>query len=163
MKIFSPLEFAERLVEIAILENEVLHEGLKQAAKLVEKTAKDEIGHYQPEVGNFPEWAELKESTQEQRVRQGYTPNDPLLRSGELRDSISSEVEGLEAAIGSDSDIMVYQEFGTSKGIPPRPVLGPAAYRNKDNICKIIGAAAVTGIMGGKKLDQALGYDFETD
>ena len=34
-------------------------------------------------------------------------------------------VEELEAEIGSDSQIMVYQEFGTSK-MPPRPVMGPA-------------------------------------
>jgi hypothetical protein len=37
---------------------------------------------------------------------------------------------------------MVYQELGTDR-IPPRPVLGPAAYKNKDKIERILGEAVV--------------------
>lgn len=162
MKLFNnPAKFAEYLTKLVVKEEIALHEGLKKASKLIEKTAKSEIGHYQSDVGNFSEWPELAESTQDERERQGYTPNDPLLRTGELRDSISSKVEKLEAVIGSDSDIMVYQEFGTSRGIPARPVLGPAAFRNKDKIKAIMGSAAVAGLIGSEKIHPNLGYDFD--
>lgn len=162
MKEFSSFgQLAVRFAELQLAEFTALHHGLKKAAELVEKTAQDEIGNYQPAVGPFPAWAPLAESTKEDRVRLGYTPDDPLLRSGELRDSISHQVLGLEAAIGSTSDIMVYQEFGTAT-IPPRPVLGPAAVHNLEKIHKIIGVAAVSGILGGERISGALGYDFET-
>lgn len=162
MRTFSPVQFATRLLELVAEEELALHAGLKKAAKLVEKSAKSEIGHYQPEVGPFQDWAELTESTQYDRERKGFTPDDPLLRTGELRDSISSDVKGLEAQIGSDSDIMVYQEFGTAT-IPPRPVLGPAAFKNKEKIRAIIGTAAVSGLIGDQKIHESLGYDFETE
>lgn len=110
-----------------------MQKGLKKAAKIIEKAAKDEFGEYQPKVGSFNEWAELAESTKEDRLKKGFIENDLLLRTGQLRDSIEHEVKGLEAVIGSKDEVMVYQEFGTSK-IPPRPVLGPATYRNKDKI-----------------------------
>jgi hypothetical protein len=37
---------------------------------------------------------------------------------------------------------MVFHEFGTSK-MPPRPVLGPAAFRNKLAIQRLVGEAAL--------------------
>ena len=61
---------------------------------------------------------------------------EPLLRTGGLRDSISTHVEGAEATVGSVSPIALYQEQGTEH-IPPRPFLGPAAFEGK----KPIGAA----------------------
>lgn len=133
--------------EVALRTSE--HRALDKAAQLIEKSAKAEIGVYQPEVGPFPAWAPLAESTMEDRVRKGYTPNDPELRSGALRKSISREVAGHEAVVGSDSDVTVYQEFGTSK-MPPRPILGPAAFKNKKQIARIIGAHAVAAILFGK-------------
>lgn len=158
MKTFSPLQFAMHLVTLAAAEHIAMQKGLKKAAILIEKTAKGEFGVYQPEAGPFQDWEQLAESTKEQRVKQGYTENDPLLRTGKLRDSISHEVRGLEAQIGSTDDVMVYQEFGTAN-IPPRPVLGPAAYRNKEKIKKILGKAAVEGLIGGERIHQSLGYD----
>lgn len=154
----SLLEFAEFLTMRALAEYEALHHGLKAVAKHIERVAKDEFGVYQPEVGPFPEWEELADSTKEDRLRQGYDPDEPLLRTGALRDSISHEVDGLEAEIGSDSDIMVYHEFGTEK-IPPRPVLGPAAYRSKKQIEALVGAAVVSGMVGQSVLPAQLGYD----
>jgi HK97 gp10 family phage protein len=134
--------------------------GLRVCAKAIEDTAKSEIGHYQPATGPHPEWPELADSTQEERQRLGYTPNDPLLRSGELRDSIEHEVSTLEAVIGSRSDIAAYQEFGTDR-IPARPFMGPAVFRRKDFIVRIIGAYAVSGLCGGERVHPALGYDIE--
>lgn len=165
MKTFNnPLKFAEYLASLAVKETLALQAGLKQAAKLVEKEAKKEIGHLQPEVGPFQKWEELAESTKEDKERKGYVFNDeynPLLRTGELHDSISHEVKGYEAAIGSTSEIMPYHEFGTVK-MPARPVLGPAAFKNKEKIRAILGAAAFSGLIGKDKIHESLGYDFNT-
>lgn len=129
-----------------------LHHGLKKCADAVEKTAKEEIGEYQGATGQFPAWAQLAESTETEKSRLGYLTNAPLLRDGTLRDSISNEVKALEAVIGSTSDIMVYQEMGTAK-IPPRPVLGPAAIRNKKKIQHILGEAVAEGLLYGSGIN----------
>lgn len=150
------------LAGLAITEVVALKAGLEEVAKLVEKEAKKEIGHYQPEVGSFQAWPELADSTKADRVRQGYTENDPLLRSGELRDSYEHKTSGLEAIIGSESNIALYHELGTSK-MPERPVLGPAAFKNKEKIRAILGAAAVSGLLGSEKIKSELGYDFKTN
>ena len=118
------------------------HHGLEKCAQLIEKTAKDEIGEYQPQVGPFPEWSPLADATVADRVAKGYAADEPLLRTGELRDSIKHEVHGLEAMVGSTSNIAAYQEFGTAK-IPPRPFIGPAAFRNAEKIKRIVGAVAL--------------------
>ena len=149
MKEFSSFgQMAAHLVEMAASETLALHHGLKKCAVAIEKTAKEEIGVYQGEVGPFAAWAELADSTKQDRVSKGFTENDPLLRTGELRDSISHEIDALTAVIGSASDIMVYQELGTDR-IPPRAVLGPAAIRNKDLIIETLGRAAVEGMLYG--------------
>jgi hypothetical protein len=57
---------------------------------------------------------------------------------------------------------MAYQEFGTPT-IPPRPVIGPAAFRNKAKIMKIIGASAVLGMTNGVRIHSSLGYDMEIE
>jgi HK97 gp10 family phage protein len=75
-----------------------------------------------------------------------------------MRESISHQVSGLEAALGSTDPKMVYHEFGTSK-MPPRPVFGPAAFRNKEKIKTIIGEAVVTGLIGGSPIHPSLGYN----
>lgn len=152
---------ATHFAELAVTEVVALHEGLEKCAVLVEKTAKGEIGMYQPQAGPFQDWAELAESTKEDRVNRGFSENDPLLRTGGLRDSITHEVNSLEAVIGSTDPVMIYQEFGTPTS-PPRAVLGPAAFRNKEKIKAIIGAAAMAGYFGGEKIHESLGYDMET-
>lgn len=162
MKEFGSLgQFAAHLLAVEAAEVLALHHGLKEVANAVEATAKAEIGHYQPAVGGFGAWPELADSTKADRVRQGFSENDPLLRTGELRDSIGHEIEGLEAIIGSESDVMVWQELGT-KHIPPRPVLGPAAIVNEEKIREILGRAAARGLLGGGQMPSALGYDFDT-
>lgn len=161
----SPGKFANHLLTVIATEKIAISKGLEVACKAVEKTAKSEFGHYQPEVGPHPAWPDLADSTVEDRIRKGFTPDDPLLRTGELRDSIKHEVKGLHGVVGSESDIMVYQEFGTlgsdGKGIPARPVLGPAAYRNKEKIKAIMGTAAVIGLIGGTEINEKLGYNFK--
>jgi HK97 gp10 family phage protein len=153
-------EFAVKLAELQSAEALALHHGLKRVAELVEKTAKSEIGHYNDAAGPFPAWAELAPSTESRKAKMGYPADAPLLATGEMRDSIQHQVGGLEAEIGSNDDKMVYHEFGTSK-MPARPVLGPAAFRNKRKIEQIIGHAAVTGLLEGTGIHPSLGYDFE--
>lgn len=154
--------FAAHLVERSAVTPLSLRAGLKAAAVAVERTAKEEIGHYQPEVGPFPAWEPLAESTVADRVHQGFSPDEPLLRTGDLKESISHSVEGLEALVGSTSDVAIYQELGTLH-IPPRPFLGSAAIRNEHKIVEAAGAAAVSGIVGGEAIDAALGYDFTAE
>lgn len=112
--------------------------------KEIEETAKEEIGVYQPAYGPFDAWALLAESTKADRVRQGYSEDEPLLRSGELRESIQSEVVGLAAILGTKSEIGFWQEVGTEH-IPPRPFIGPAYVRKIDPLMKSIGLAISKG------------------
>lgn len=162
MREFESLaKFAEHLaiMSVAVVKSE--QRALEKCAVLIEKTAKSEIGHYQKAVGPFPAWADLADSTEADKARHGYPVDAPLLRKGDLRDSIQHEVRVLDAVIGSQSDIAAYQEFGT-RTIPPRPFIGPAAYRNKEKIQHIIGAAAVEGLTVGEVIHPLLGYDFKT-
>jgi HK97 gp10 family phage protein len=144
----SFLDFAVHMAEAAVAVRVAEHHALDHAAAIVEKDAKKRIGTYQEEVGPFAGWAPLAESTVKDRVSKGFTPDDPELRTGELRDSISRQVEGLEAAIGSTSDVMVWQELGTEK-MPPRPILGPAAYANREKIEKALGHAVLHALEYG--------------
>ena len=51
---------------------------MERAAKVVEREAKSEIGEYQDStISPFPAWAELADSTKDNRVRLGFTENDP--------------------------------------------------------------------------------------
>jgi len=112
--------------------------------KEIEETAKEEIGVYQSAVGPFDAWSPLTESTIAGRISKGYSADEPLLRSGELRDSIESEVVGLAAIVGTKSDIGLWQEVGTDR-IPPRPFIGPAYVRKIDPLMEAIGAAIASG------------------
>lgn len=161
MREFNRLQaFAIHLAEIEIAALVAMNRGLERVSQAIEKTAKSEIGHYQPAVGPFPGWSLLAASTEADKAAKGYPENEPLLRKGDLRDSIKHEVSGLEAVIGSKSDIAAYQEFGTNK-IPPRPFIGPAAFRNKAKIKRILGHAVVSGLVGGDVVHESLGYDME--
>lgn len=124
---------------------------LEAVGSKIEKDAKEIIGHYQrSDTGPFPEWEELATSTKADRVSQGFTPNDPLLRTGELRNSIRHEVRGHSVAVGSDLDIAIYQEMGTAT-IPPRPFLRVAAFRSKKWLGKLY-AKTLKDRMNGRHL-----------
>lgn len=151
MKTFvSPQAFALFLLKLAAKEPEVMRIGLQEVAKLIKKTAKDEIGHYQPASGPFQAWPRLSLATEADKERLGYVYNDdynPLLREGDLKQSYTYRTSMKEAVIGSDLDEAVYHEFGTEK-MPARPVLGPAAFRNKEKIRAIFGTEVMIGLFG---------------
>lgn len=142
--------------ELVII-SEAVKPGLESASKLLFDTAYAEFGVYQKAAEPFGDWPELADATKEDRVAKGFTENDPLLRSGELRDSLKREVDHLEATVGSTSDIMLFQELGTSH-IPPRPVLGIALQRCWPQIQALIGNAAAAGFCGAKPISEP-GYE----
>lgn len=100
----------------------------EETANEMAQAMKDELGTYQPG------WKELAISTQLGRVREGYTPNDPLLRSGAMQEAIHAWNEGDSnvwyAGIPADDPTAEYaevQELGSLRGVPPRPWVGPIA------------------------------------
>jgi phage gpG-like protein len=94
------------------------------------------------------EWPPLKPET----LARKDDVNTPLLETGALRDSIAWNSDPHEGYVGSNSEIVRYQEFGMSRGIPPRPVLGLAAVQNErkvEHIAEKAVAAAVGSALGG--------------
>ena len=168
-KFNSLLEFSEHLIKAATVEIIAYHEGLKVAAELIQEDAKNQIGYLQPSVSSFPAWEELAASTKYEKELLGYGDEDndwqPLLRTGELRDSIQYEIDmsRFEAIIGSKSPIAAFQEFGT-KTIPPRPFIGTAAFICAPQIAKIFGIATMLGIAGGRvmaaDIAKEIGYQY---
>jgi HK97 gp10 family phage protein len=167
-KVFlSPAKFSEHLIKAATVELLAINKGLQEVAELVHEEAQKELGHLQPQVGPFAAWEELADSTKAWKESNDYVFNsdyNPLLNTGKLRDSIQYEVNmpGLYAIVGSKYDVAAFQEFGTSRGLPPRPFIGPAFFKNKNRIAKIFGSALLVGIAGGnviqKSIGQELGY-----
>lgn len=130
-------QFARELLSASARIATGLESDFRVIVKEIEETAKEEIGVYQPAYGPFDAWAPLAESTKADRVRKGFTEDDPLFRSGKLRDSIQSEVVGLAAIVGTKSEIGLWQEVGTAR-IPPRPFIGPAYVRRFDPLLEMI-------------------------
>jgi hypothetical protein len=82
-----------------------------------EAKAKEAIGNYS--YG----WPPLKPET----IAHKANGDTPLLETGAMRDSISHKAElsaeGAEGLLYSDDIKALYQEIGTSRGIPPRSFL----------------------------------------
>ena len=127
--------------------DKTLRAGFRRVGRIVQSEAVREIGSYQGEAAPFAAWAELADSTKDDRVRQGFTENDPGLRTGDMRDSIQAVSDASGAAIGSDDDKLVYFELGTEKQ-PPRSVLGMAVVHKQDAIERALGGAAVAALTG---------------
>ena len=155
MREFSLLGFAAHLVASEVAMHHAEHEGLERAARIVEAEAKSEIGHYQDAAGSFEGWAELAESTKADRAAKGFPEDEPLLRTGEMRDGIGHIVEGNEAVVGSNDDKAVWQEFGTGR-IPPRSFLGGAAVRRGEHVARIIGRECVVALVGRDLLSKTI-------
>jgi hypothetical protein len=122
--------------------------ALQEVGLMVKIEAQAKIGVYQGGVGPFPSWAPLADATKADRSAKGYSEDEPLLRDGTLRDSITFDVHPENVLIGVKSgpsadgktdigDIAVWQELGTGK-MPPRPFLGPALFESRDEISRII-------------------------
>jgi len=140
-------DFADHLARLAAESTAVTHHMTEQTAKDIEKVAKAEIGQYQPAVGLFAKWEQLKPETEAEKKRLGYRLNAPLERTGEMRDSIGRTVIGTEAAVGSNDDKMVWHELGTPT-VPARAVLGPAAIRVGQNLQARLGRVLTAWLAG---------------
>jgi HK97 gp10 family phage protein len=96
--------------------------AVEKAAKLIEEAAKSAIGTYR--FG----WAKLGPAAVK---KHGDTP---LLDTGKLQASIESTIGDGEAWVGTNDPVGKYQEFGTSRGIPPRPFIGGAVVEQEKAI-----------------------------
>jgi hypothetical protein len=143
----TPGEFAAMLKAAAVRAKAEIDIPTEIVMVEAEKRAKEAIGTY--EFG----WPQLAESTQADRVAKGYAANEPLLREGELRESIGHHAEltmtGAEGVVGSDSMIAVYQFMGTSRGTPPRDALGPALLHSGPKI-EVAFGEFVVGLLSGR-------------
>lgn len=124
--------------------------ALEEAAKVIEKEAKRVIGTY--DYG----WKELAPSTQDTRESLGFEPDEPLLRTGELRDSIGHTIVSKdEAAIGSNEDKAVYAELGTATE-PARSFLAGAASAKGKECAEILGTEVIEVFAGGAVIGKAV-------
>ncbi len=140
---FTLAGFAEYLIEQKYDIEHANEVALEVGAAMIRDAAKAAIGTY-----TFP-WQVLAASTQADRERQGFPANEPLLRTGEMRDSIGVRIikAGHEAEIGSDNQIAVYQELGTST-IPARSFLAAAAAAKGKDVARVfrdVVGAAIAG------------------
>ena len=157
----SILEAIGKLAEMTVAVKEAELAAMERAALLVQAEAKAEIGNYQDGAGSFAPWAMLADSTVSEKERLGYGPPDnPLLREGDLRDSIDHSVgfEGMgavEGVVGSNDPVAEYQELGTER-IPPRSFLGGAAFRKGEEVAHLLGDGVVKALIGEKVVSGGL-------
>ena len=122
--------------------------GLDRAGLLIEQEAKDLIGT------EYAGWPALADRTVAEKQAKGQTSRvsgtDPLLATGELRESIARHVDGHSVTVGTPDPVGVFHEFGTSR-MPPRPFLAAAAHRKAEAGANAIGAA-VGHALAGKPL-----------
>jgi HK97 gp10 family phage protein len=141
VKTFSILEF---LAEIPAIERDLHAAGPKiveAACKIVQKKAKAAIGK------EHEMWAPLAESTIADKQKHGFATPKPLLRTGELRDSIEYTVNGNEGCVGTDNKAAPFLEFGTSR-MPPRSFLRSAAISSEDKIHRLAAAVTIAALSG---------------
>jgi hypothetical protein len=143
---FSPDEFAAMLKLAAVRAKAEIDIPTEIVMVEAEKRAKEAIGTY-----GFG-WPQLAESTQADRVAKGYAANEPLLRDGTLRESISHQTEltfdGAEGVLGSGEKTALWAELGTSRGEPPRPALSDSLMRAGPDIETAFGEFLMTVISG---------------
>ena len=135
---FDLLGFAAHLARLGANMAVANHQALDRAARIVQREAQSSLGTYQNQAGPFAGWAELADYTKDDRVRHGFSENDPGLRTGTMRNSIGRVVHGDSAEVGSNAKELEWFELGT-KHQPPRSVLGGAAVRSGPKIEQAIG------------------------
>lgn len=128
-----------------------LHEMLVVATKELLGETRKTFGEYQAGSGVYPDWPELAQATKDDRAAQGYTENDPLLRTGDLRDSYYAQVEGLQGGVGSDEEKALAMEVGDPRhNVPARSTLGLTFARAEEQTFKRSGDSLAAIIMYGR-------------
>ena len=131
--------FADHLDRVAARIPGALQREVKAMGTRMRDDAKAMLGHYQDN------WPQLAERTMKERTRFGFTPDDPLLRSGQLRDLIQFEAgangQGFigvkDGTITSPNGksaaatlVAATMEWGSADGrVPARPVYGRLEHR----------------------------------
>lgn len=142
--------FLDHLRSLPAKVQEAQKVGMEEAGQMLVTEAKLLIGT------EDHEWPDLAESTVTEKERLGYTdqvsPTDPLLRTGEMANSIEHKVEGNTVIVGSDSDVALWQEHGTTVNglphIPPRPFISTAMFRYGDEATHIIAKSMMDAFSG---------------
>lgn len=122
----------------------LLEATLLEFGEVVKKAAQGMIGH------DNPMWPPLSVATVEDKAQKGFDSPAPLLRTGAMRESIVAEVGPvLTLAVGSDDQVAVYQEMGTSR-MPPRPFLSTAMIDNLPFVDERLTADAAELLTGAR-------------
>jgi phage gpG-like protein len=140
-------EFAAHLERSIALVRPEIERGLIELGELTAKLAQSYIGH------EHEDWPALAPATIEEKAAQGYAVPAPLLRTGDMRDSIKANVDVLDYTmiVGSNDPKAVWHEFGTTR-MPPRPFLSRAMLSvvgQGGEAYVIFGAAAGAVLRGG--------------
>jgi phage gpG-like protein len=138
MSVLSLAEFAAKLIASDVNLKVAEAEVVAAACAMVAGRAKDLIGVPQPN------WPPLSPET----LKRKDGVNSPLLESGELRSSIEWNSDNEEGYVGSNNPKAMWQEFGTSRGIPPRSFLGAAAIQMEGDIDKMAERAVAAAFEG---------------
>lgn len=147
----GPGAFAKFLAERLASLPEAEHAALEHAAEIVRKEAVDSLGHYQAAAGPFSAWDPLSQQRQDRRAAAGMNPDDPLLATEELKESIGVRVDERTANIGSDLDKAVYMEKGVpSKNVPARSFLGRAGFVSEHKVVEELGKRIGGHLAGGE-------------
>ena len=118
---------------------------IEEAGPLIVRTACQMVAaHAKQAIGTYGlGWPSLAESTLAHK-----SANTPLLETGEMRNSIKWQADGLVGHVGSNLDRAVWQELGTSRGIPPRSFLMASAIDQGPKIAKMAGAVVRAAFAG---------------
>lgn len=127
----------------------------QQIADDIAARAKDKIGVYQGSVATFPAWESLADATVLERHRLGYPDDEPLLRTGAIRDAITTWpgngprewMVGIPAGDPSAAAGLA-AEVGTPHE-PQRAFLGPAVIEVGHDIGGHVGGMVEAVIKGG--------------
>lgn len=105
--------------------------ALRKAGRLVRDEARRVLGTY--DYG----WPRLQAAT----IARKATGDSPLLETGAMRASIKYSVDADAGivTIGSNDPKALWQELGTSRGIPPRSFLAGAATHKQAEVLHILG------------------------
>jgi phage gpG-like protein len=146
MKEFKSFATFATHLQLLAIEGKIVRRGIVEAgAQEVQDTARGMIGFYHDD----PHWPELSPEYEAAKVKAGYEADAPLLRTGEMRDSITHSIslDGNSATIGTDDQKMVWHELGTDR-MPPRPVMSPAGAHSAPRIVHMATKAAVAWVAG---------------
>lgn len=121
--------------------------GLDRVGELAETLAASYPGHYQPG------WKPLAESTLKDKAEKGFAVPSPLKRTGDMAGSVQRELhlEELAVVVGSKDKVALWQEMGTSRGIPPRPFIALGMMNALPFAKETFGKVAVS-VLTGKAL-----------